>query len=62
MFLYRYCAKLPSDAFTHLTPKCSINRTKENGRLMYTATLRLPINSPMKEEIQVGSNSCDGTI
>ncbi|XP_013409876.1 LOW QUALITY PROTEIN: endoribonuclease Dicer-like [Lingula anatina] len=44
----RYCAKLPSDAFTHLTPKWHI---EEQGTdpVMYVCTLRLPINSPVKE-------------
>ncbi|XP_060069957.1 endoribonuclease Dicer-like [Ylistrum balloti] len=48
----RYCAKLPSDAFTHLTPKCTICSTQKGDQTVYSATLRLPINSPMKEEIQ----------
>ncbi|XP_033733992.1 LOW QUALITY PROTEIN: endoribonuclease Dicer-like [Pecten maximus] len=48
----RYCAKLPSDAFTHLTPKCTIHLTQKGGQTVYRATLRLPINSPLKEEIQ----------
>ncbi|XP_052107136.1 endoribonuclease Dicer-like isoform X2 [Mytilus californianus] len=47
----RYCAKLPSDAFTHLTPKCHLNSVKVNGALMYQAKLRLPINSPIKLQI-----------
>ncbi|XP_064622182.1 endoribonuclease Dicer-like isoform X2 [Lineus longissimus] len=45
----RYCAKLPSDAFTHLTPKCTtreIDGAKPEER--YQATLQLPINSPIK--------------
>ena len=50
----RYCAKLPSDAFTHLTPKCTVEeKAEENGDLMYQATLQLPINSPLKQPIVV---------
>ncbi|OWF53355.1 endoribonuclease Dicer-like [Mizuhopecten yessoensis] len=48
----RYCAKLPSDAFTHLTPKCVIGAIQKGEQTVYSATLRLPINSPLKEEIQ----------
>ncbi|XP_071160069.1 endoribonuclease Dicer-like [Mytilus edulis] len=47
----RYCAKLPSDAFTHLTPKCHLTSVKVNGASMYQAKLRLPINSPIKIQI-----------
>ncbi|RUS80555.1 hypothetical protein EGW08_011695 [Elysia chlorotica] len=44
----RYCAKLPSDAFTHLTPHCRLERIATK----YIAYLRLPINSPIKQELQ----------
>ncbi|GFO41768.1 endoribonuclease dicer [Plakobranchus ocellatus] len=44
----RYCARLPSDAFTHLTPHCRLER--RDGQ--YVAFLRLPINSPLKQELQ----------
>ncbi|EZA50771.1 Endoribonuclease Dcr-1 [Ooceraea biroi] len=44
----RYCAKLPSDTFTRLTPEWSINTVKINDTGMYTCSLRLPINSPLK--------------
>ncbi|KAK6999788.1 endoribonuclease Dicer [Biomphalaria glabrata] len=47
----RYCAKLPSDAFTHLTPHCRIESVAGEPPL-YIAYLRLPINSPIKEELQ----------
>ncbi|XP_055995249.1 endoribonuclease Dicer-like isoform X2 [Ostrea edulis] len=51
-FVNRYCAKLPSDAFTHLTPKCTMQETcSEEGKL-YVATLSLPINSPYKHPVQ----------
>ncbi|KAJ8308770.1 hypothetical protein KUTeg_013644 [Tegillarca granosa] len=48
----RYCAKLPSDAFTHLTPHCTIQQISQDGNPMYIAKLRLPINSPIKNELQ----------
>ncbi|XP_011149855.1 endoribonuclease Dcr-1 [Harpegnathos saltator] len=44
----RYCAKLPSDTFTRLTPEWSIETVNINEVTMYTCSLRLPINSPMK--------------
>ncbi|KAH3846058.1 hypothetical protein DPMN_088351, partial [Dreissena polymorpha] len=52
MLVNRYCAKLPSDAFTHLTPRCNIHKVKEGDSTLYVAMLRLPINSPIKQEIQ----------
>lgn len=48
----RYCAKLPSDAFTYLTPKCSVEQTDFKNHLYYVATLKLPINSPVKKEVK----------
>uniref|UniRef100_A0A8C7SV10 ribonuclease III n=1 Tax=Oncorhynchus mykiss TaxID=8022 RepID=A0A8C7SV10_ONCMY len=41
----RYCARLPSDPFTHLAPKC---KTKELQDGRYKSTLYLPINSPLR--------------
>ncbi|XP_022902072.1 endoribonuclease Dcr-1 [Onthophagus taurus] len=43
----KYCAKLPSDTFTRLTPLWNI---KKEGNL-YVCTLRLPINSPVKQTV-----------
>uniref|UniRef100_A0A8C8F141 ribonuclease III n=1 Tax=Oncorhynchus tshawytscha TaxID=74940 RepID=A0A8C8F141_ONCTS len=40
-----YCARLPSDPFTHLAPKC---KTKELQDGRYKSTLYLPINSPLR--------------
>ena len=52
----RYCAKLPSDAFTHLVPKCSMEeKDMADGQHLYQATLQLPINSPVKLPIQACS-------
>ncbi|XP_043489191.1 endoribonuclease Dcr-1 isoform X3 [Polistes fuscatus] len=44
----RYCAKLPSDTFTRLTPEWLINPVKQQDSTYYTCSLRLPINSPLK--------------
>uniref|UniRef100_A0A8C4GYC6 ribonuclease III n=1 Tax=Dicentrarchus labrax TaxID=13489 RepID=A0A8C4GYC6_DICLA len=41
----RYCARLPSDPFTHLAPKCKTVETHD-GR--FQSTLYLPINSPLR--------------
>ncbi|XP_028846066.1 endoribonuclease Dicer [Denticeps clupeoides] len=41
----RYCARLPSDPFTHLAPKCKTVELRD-GR--YQSTLYLPINSPLR--------------
>uniref|UniRef100_A0A3Q2PQN4 ribonuclease III n=1 Tax=Fundulus heteroclitus TaxID=8078 RepID=A0A3Q2PQN4_FUNHE len=41
----RYCARLPSDPFTHLAPKC---KTVETGDGRFQSTLFLPINSPLR--------------
>ncbi|PRD33611.1 UNVERIFIED_CONTAM: dcr-1 [Trichonephila clavipes] len=43
----KYCAKLPSDTFTRLTPKWKIN--EENS--LFQCILKLPINSPLKKAI-----------
>lgn len=43
----RYCAKLPSDTFTRLTPIWNIT-AKSNK---YVCSIRLPINSPVKQTI-----------
>lgn len=43
----RYCAKLPSDTFTRLTPIWDMQN--KDGR--YTCNLRLPINSPIKQTV-----------
>ncbi|XP_003706496.2 endoribonuclease Dcr-1 isoform X1 [Megachile rotundata] len=44
----RYCAKLPSDTFTRLTPEWSIEQINLDNMPMYVCSLRLPINSPVK--------------
>lgn len=59
LFFFRYCAKLPSDAFTHLTPKCKVTTTEVNNATMYQAKLRLPINSPIKQQITVSIQYLD---
>ncbi|XP_063233868.1 endoribonuclease Dcr-1 isoform X2 [Bacillus rossius redtenbacheri] len=47
----RYCAKLPSDTFTRLTPLCAVKSMVVEGTPFYQCVLRLPINSPVKQEI-----------
>ncbi len=50
--LCRYCARLPSDPFTHLAPKCKTVELKTGG---YQSTLFLPINSPLRVPVTVSS-------
>lgn len=50
--LCRYCARLPSDPFTHLAPKCKTVELKTGG---YRSTLFLPINSPLRVPVTVSS-------
>lgn len=47
----RYCARLPSDIFTRLAPIVTMNEIKENDRVMFTCSVRLPINSPLKQKV-----------
>jgi endoribonuclease Dicer len=49
----KYCAKLPSDTFTKLTPLWRGAQCQRNGIEMFQCTLRLPINSPIKYDILV---------
>ncbi|KAJ8045308.1 Endoribonuclease Dicer [Holothuria leucospilota] len=45
----RYCAKLPSDSFTHLSPTWHItSHISTANQEMYQCTLQLPINSPLR--------------
>lgn len=57
-FSLRYCAKLPSDTFTRLTPMWWVERIFYNNQDMYFCTIRLPINSPVKQDIVVCIFSC----
>ncbi|XP_046985158.1 endoribonuclease Dcr-1-like [Schistocerca americana] len=47
----RYCAKLPSDTFTRLSPLWSLKTEEIDGKTHYICTVRLPINSPVKHNI-----------
>lgn len=49
----KYCAKLPSDTFTKLTPLWRCSKTIRNSTEVFQCTLRLPINSPVKHDIVV---------
>lgn len=51
--LCRYCAKLPSDTFTRLTPKWKIIEDTSGPATQYQCLLKLPINSPVKKSIEV---------
>uniref|UniRef100_A0A8C5FNE5 ribonuclease III n=1 Tax=Gadus morhua TaxID=8049 RepID=A0A8C5FNE5_GADMO len=51
----RYCARLPSDPFTHLAPKCK-NYEMKDGR--HQSTLFLPINSPLRAPVKGPIMSC----
>ncbi|KAM3918817.1 endoribonuclease Dicer isoform 1-T5 [Leptodactylus fuscus] len=51
----RYCARLPSDPFTHLAPKC---KSREVHSGLYQSTLYLPINSPLRAPIVGPSMNC----
>ena len=48
LYLNRYCAKLPSDTFTRLSPLYDIFEVSENR---FSCAIQLPINSPLKEVI-----------
>ncbi|XP_035677529.1 endoribonuclease Dicer-like [Branchiostoma floridae] len=48
----RYCSKLPSDVFTHLTPKSRVDSVSDADGNKYMATLYLPINSSLRDPIQ----------
>ncbi|XP_050424897.1 endoribonuclease Dcr-1 [Adelges cooleyi] len=47
----RYCAKLPSDTFTKLSPVWNIVSTIYDNQPMYVCVIQLPINSPIKHDI-----------
>ncbi|XP_055526642.1 endoribonuclease Dcr-1 isoform X2 [Wyeomyia smithii] len=47
----KYCAKLPSDTFTKLTPLWRNAKTVRRGHELFQYTIRMPINSPLKEDI-----------
>lgn len=49
----KYCAKLPSDTFTKLTPLWRCCKTFRGNQPYYQYTVRLPINSPVKQDIYV---------
>lgn len=50
----KYCAKLPSDTFTRLTAMWSMEKVISdiNKYPMYSCSIRLPINSPLKQTIK----------
>lgn len=56
LLINKYCAKLPSDTFTKLTPLWRCAKTIRNGKEYFQYTVRLPINSPVKQDILVRGN------
>lgn len=52
----RYCAKLPSDTFTRLTAMWAMDERQEDGLVLYSCRIMLPINSPLKGTIKVGES------
>lgn len=55
-FCLRYCAKLPSDTFTKLSPIWNILSVIYENQAMFVCSIRLPINSPIKHDIHVSIN------
>lgn len=53
----KYCAKLPSDTFTKLTPLWRCCKTYRGRKVYYQYTVRFPINSPVKQDIYVSTMS-----
>lgn len=53
LLINKYCAKLPSDTFTKLTPLWRCAKSNRNGQEYFQYTVRLPINSPVKQDILV---------
>lgn len=53
----KYCAKLPSDTFTKLTPLWRCCKTFRGNKAYYQYTVRLPINSPVKQDIYVSDKT-----
>ncbi|XP_011616905.1 endoribonuclease Dicer isoform X1 [Takifugu rubripes] len=51
----RYCARLPSDPFTHLAPKC---KTVEIQSGLFQSRLYLPINSPLRIPVKGPIMNC----
>lgn len=66
LIFHRYCNRLPSDPFTHLTPRCKVFELPSdsstglyeefpmsNGCNVYQCTLQLPINSHIQKPVKV---------
>lgn len=53
LLINKYCAKLPSDTFTKLTPIWRCAKTIRNKQEYFQYTVRLPINSPVKQDVLV---------
>ncbi|XP_050060173.1 endoribonuclease Dcr-1 [Aphis gossypii] len=55
----RYCAKLPSDTFTKLSPIWKIQSVIYENKPMFVCSIRLPINSPIKHDIHGHPMPCE---
>ncbi|KAL5233188.1 hypothetical protein ACI65C_000598 [Semiaphis heraclei] len=55
----RYCAKLPSDTFTKLSPIWKIQSVVYENQPMFVCSIRLPINSPIKHDIHGHPMPCE---
>lgn len=55
VLINKYCAKLPSDTFTKLTPLWRCCKTYRGNKEYFQYTVRLPINSPVKQDIYVSN-------
>ncbi len=50
--LNRYCARLPSDTFTRLTPLCVVRSVAASaGRSAFVCALQLPVNSCLRQVV-----------
>lgn len=52
--IYKYCARLPSDSFTKLSPEWTIKEHPtgtSQAKKLYYCEVRLPINSPVRQTV-----------
>ncbi len=57
-FLNRYCARLPSDTFTRLTPLCAVREVRcestsdvDSDATAFVCAVQLPVNSSLREVV-----------
>lgn len=49
----RYCQALPFDTFTEPVPQWEQRKEQVNHKIQFIVSILLPIQSPLKEEVQV---------